>query len=148
MAAAAACLLPLLLQLPFPLALALGAVAAAGYWLDRPWPAALRILLVFLVAGYLFVTFGFSIGRDTGTALLAALLAIKPGDRIILYSDGVIEQQSPEGEFFGTDRLLDILNKSDNEVTDVETALAAVKKFAGGAALADDTSVASVVYQP
>jgi hypothetical protein len=44
--------------------------------------------------------------------------------------------------------LLDIINKSDSELTDVETALSAVRQFAGGAALADDTTVASVTYQP
>lgn len=80
MAAAAACLLPLLLQLPPGLALALAAMAATGYAFERRWPVALRLLLVLLVAAYLLVTFGFNLGRDTGTALLAALLAIKPGE--------------------------------------------------------------------
>lgn len=80
MAAAAACLLPLLLQLPPGLALALAAMATTGYVFERRWPAALRLLLVLLVGGYLLLTFGFNLGRDTGTALLAALLAIKPGE--------------------------------------------------------------------
>lgn len=82
MAAAAACLLPLLLQLPPGLALALAALAGTGYVFERRWPMALRLLLVLLVGGYLLVTFGFNLGRDTGTALLAALLAIKPGETL------------------------------------------------------------------
>lgn len=80
MLAAGACLLPLLLQLPPGLALALGALALAGYRFDRRWPTALRLLLVLMVAGYLLATYGFNLGRDTGTALLAALLAVKPGE--------------------------------------------------------------------
>lgn len=91
---------------------------------------------------------GLVVGIEGSFVYEAEDLVIKPGDRIVLFSDGVIEQQSPEGEFFGNDRLLDIINKSKDEVADVETALAAVKKFAGGAALADDTTVASVTYQP
>ncbi|MDY0021303.1 transglutaminase TgpA family protein [Arenimonas caeni] len=80
MAAAAACLLPLLLQVPAPLALALGATAALGYGFDRRWPGALRMVLLLGVAAYIVFTFGFNLGRDTGTALLAALLAVKPGE--------------------------------------------------------------------
>lgn len=113
--------------------------AGHGHWMHKPAGGAAQIVEH---------KGGLVVGIEGGFKYEAETLAIKPGDRIILYSDGVVEQQSPEGEFFGTDRLLDILNKSDSEVTDVETALAAVKQFAGGAALADDTSVASVVYQP
>lgn len=80
MAAAAACLLPLLLQVPPDLGLALAAVAALGYAFDRRWPGVLRLLLLLLVAAYVVLSFGFSIGRDTGTAMLAALLAVKPGE--------------------------------------------------------------------
>lgn len=80
MAAAGACLLPLLLQLPPGLATTLGLLAALGYAFSRPWPGPLRIGLVVAAMGYLFFTFGFSVGRDTGTALLATLLAVKPGE--------------------------------------------------------------------
>lgn len=80
MAAAAACLLPLLLQVPPALALALAAIAAVGYGFDKRWPGVLRLALLLGVAGYVLVTFGFNIGRDVGTALLAALLAVKPGE--------------------------------------------------------------------
>lgn len=80
MAAAGACLLPLLLQVPPGLAVALAGLAGIGYVSSRPWPALLRTGLVLAVMAYLFFTFGFSVGRDTGTALLATLLAVKPGE--------------------------------------------------------------------
>src|SRR5690606_28786275 len=80
MVAAAACLLPLLLQVPPTLALALGVIALTGYVVDKRWPGVLRLALLVGVAGYVAATFGFNLGRDVGTALLAALLAVKPGE--------------------------------------------------------------------
>ncbi|WP_374601644.1 DUF3488 and DUF4129 domain-containing transglutaminase family protein [Arenimonas sp.] len=80
MAAAGACLLPLLLQVPPGLAITLGFIAALGYVFDRRWPGLLRGAVVVMVVGYLFFTFGYNLGRDTGTAMLAALLAVKPGE--------------------------------------------------------------------
>lgn len=80
MAAAGACLLPLLLQVPVGLAFALGGIAGLGYVFDRRWPGLLRMAVVVMVMGYLLFTFGFNLGRDTGTALLATLLAVKPGE--------------------------------------------------------------------
>ena len=36
-------------------------------------------------------------------------LSLQPGDRVLLYTDGVVEARSPEGEEFGLDRLMDLL---------------------------------------
>ena len=36
-------------------------------------------------------------------------LSLQPGDRVLLYTDGVIEARSPDGEEFGLDRLHDLL---------------------------------------
>ena len=80
LAAAGACLLPLLIQLPTMLAPgigATGAVLATASW-RRPLPSLLRALLALaLVAAVMSVT-GMQFGRDTGCALLAGMLAIKP----------------------------------------------------------------------
>ena len=79
--ATAACLLPLLLQLPRSLGLGFGAgalVVATLAW-HRPLPAPLRLLLG---AGALVAVAAVlpGIGRDTGCAVLAAMLALKPSE--------------------------------------------------------------------
>ncbi|MGY2067679.1 PP2C family protein-serine/threonine phosphatase [Blastococcus sp. SYSU DS0619] len=37
---------------------------------------------------------------------------LHPGDRVILYTDGVVEARSPEGDFFGEDRLADFIHRA------------------------------------
>lgn len=80
LASTALCLLALLTQLPASLAIGLGAMGitlAAASW-SRPLPGLLRALLALaMLAAVLSIT-GFRFGRDTGCALLAAMLAIKP----------------------------------------------------------------------
>lgn len=80
LAAAAVCLLPLLLQLPGRLILGIAAVALAVPLLARRGtaPAAVRLLLVVALLGTVLALYRFSFGRDTGCALLATMLALKP----------------------------------------------------------------------
>lgn len=80
--AAAASLLPLLLQLPASLSWPIAAAGAATTLLAwrRPVPGALRLLLTLLVVGAVLAISGARFGRDTGCALLAAMLAIKPSE--------------------------------------------------------------------
>lgn len=80
--AAAACVLPLLLQLPASLAWPIGATGAATSALAwrKPLPTGVRLLLTLLVVGAVLWASGARLGRDTGCALLAAMLAIKPSE--------------------------------------------------------------------
>ena len=39
--------------------------------------------------------------------------ALQPGDRILMFSDGVVEARGADGEFFGTDRLVDLLVRQE-----------------------------------
>lgn len=80
LAAAAACVTPLLLQLPATLAFAIAGAGIAGTALAwrHPLPTLARFALALLLLALVLATMRFSLGRDTGCALLAAMLAVKP----------------------------------------------------------------------
>ncbi len=78
--AALACALPLLRLLPVQLALglcALSALAVAIGW-RRALPLVLRLLLTGAFGLMVLYAYGFGIGRDTGSALLMAMVLLKP----------------------------------------------------------------------
>ena len=82
LATAGLALLPLLLILPSTLALLLAVVAllvTAASW-RRPLPAWLRLVLALAMLAAVFALMGTRLGRDSGCALLAAMLAIKPAE--------------------------------------------------------------------
>lgn len=39
---------------------------------------------------------------------------LQPGDRLLMFSDGVVEARGDDGEFFGVDRLLDLLTRQES----------------------------------
>ncbi|MFT4196481.1 MAG: DUF3488 and transglutaminase-like domain-containing protein [Pseudoxanthomonas sp.] len=82
LAAAALGLLPLLLQLPLRVALAVaavGLVCALAAW-RRSLPGLLRLALTLACVLAVLWGMGRGFGRDTGCALLAVMLAIKPAE--------------------------------------------------------------------
>jgi serine phosphatase RsbU (regulator of sigma subunit) len=40
--------------------------------------------------------------------------SLEPGDRLLLFSDGVVEARSTQGEFFGIDRLVDLVTRQES----------------------------------
>lgn len=86
LAVAAACLLPLLLQLPAATSLAIAATALAVGALSwrRPLSMPIRVLLALAVVAAVLAQFDMRFGRDTGCALLGAMLALKPSETTTL----------------------------------------------------------------
>jgi protein-glutamine gamma-glutamyltransferase len=82
----AICILPLLLQLPASLALPIATAGLATIALTwrQPLPRWLRLVLTLLIVGAVMSVAGFRFGRDSGCALLAAMLAIKPSETVWL----------------------------------------------------------------
>jgi sigma-B regulation protein RsbU (phosphoserine phosphatase) len=77
-------------------------------------------------------------------------IAITPGDTLVLFTDGVNEAHSPDGDLFGDDRLLAHLASSPG-ATARETArgvLSAVRAYANGAKQSDDITVMAVRFDP
>lgn len=84
--------------------------------------------------------------RCGGYELLEARLA--PSDLVLAYSDGVVEAMSPEGEFFGEERLRDVLvaTGADPERV-VEEVLAELGRFTRGATAYDDLTVVALRWE-
>lgn len=75
-----------------------------------------------------------------GTPLHCGELALAPGDRLLLYTDGVTEAQGADGSMFGDRRLVEVLRSTDGDAAAVQSAVAdAVTAFSDGAAQDDLT---------
>jgi len=62
---------------------------------------------------------------------------LEPGDRVLMYTDGILEATNSKGEEFGISRLEQVLQ---NPSVSAQSILADVQQFAHGAALADDAT--------
>lgn len=67
-------------------------------------------------------------------------------DKLILYTDGVVEAENTQGEFFGEDRLLRQMTASS--FTDLNTIVDSVKSFTGNQNQQDDVSLALITCRP
>lgn len=81
LAAAGASALPLLLQMPTGLAVGLGAIGLVTAWTGRRrWPAGLRLVVMLGLVALVLLSFRLQIGRDSGSALLLAMVILKPAE--------------------------------------------------------------------
>ena len=72
----------------------------------------------------------------------SAFCKLKPGDRLVLVTDGVTEAENARGDFFDTERLEAVAAKGSS-LEDIFTALAS---FCGGTPLSDDCTVVELLY--
>ncbi|MFT5143432.1 MAG: sigma-B regulation protein RsbU (phosphoserine phosphatase) [Rhodothermales bacterium] len=73
---------------------------------------------------------GIGLGLDRGTlfrkTLTETTVKLQPGDVFVLYTDGVVESRSPDGEEYGYDRLLEVLAENRQEdASDIHAAMIA-----------------------
>jgi sigma-B regulation protein RsbU (phosphoserine phosphatase) len=75
-------------------------------------------------------------------------LKLRAGDRAYLYSDGVFEQRSPEGEFFGTSRFATELQRAASLPLDgaLDRAIGQLKRWAGSEQFNDDVSLLALEW--
>ncbi len=74
---------------------------------------------------------------------------IEPGQRLFLATDGVIEQQNPDGEMYGERRLEALLQRSLSAAALAEALRADLERFSQGAAQTDDlTFMIAEVREP
>ncbi|MEO8692415.1 MAG: PP2C family protein-serine/threonine phosphatase [Acidimicrobiales bacterium] len=83
-----------------------------------------------------------------GASPTATTVALEPGDSMLLYTDGVTESRTPEGDFFGVDRLVDLTNRFASDLLRPEGILrrlvASVRDHQRTDNLVDDATVVLV----
>lgn len=87
---------------------------------------------------------GFLVGVDANEEYRNATLLVESGDRIIIFSDGIPEQQNKGGEQYGSERVYDLVAQSPSAEEDVKRLLKAVIDWAGHKELDDDTTIVSL----
>ncbi len=91
---------------------------------------------------------GMPVGLMEGAEFTVESLQLSPGDRVVIYSDGVSEAQNLRSEFFGKKRLNDILTKHATESCSAihDAIQEGVVAFTEGAAQSDDITVLVLEY--
>ncbi|MBK9712782.1 MAG: PP2C family protein-serine/threonine phosphatase [Kouleothrix sp.] len=90
---------------------------------------------------------GIPLGIEAGAAWQSCAATVRPGDTLVLYTDGVSEAQNEREEFFEEERLLaSVQGSRGGSAQAIQAALlAAVRAFAGAAPQSDDITVMVVV---
>ncbi len=70
-------------------------------------------------------------------------LALEPGDRLFMFTDGLTEEQNPLGDFFDTDRLLQLVadNLESSPLRLIDKIFSAVNAFGGEEKTDDKTAI-------
>jgi phosphoserine phosphatase RsbU/P len=74
---------------------------------------------------------------------------LRKGDKIIIYTDGVVERQNEVGEFYGEDRFFDLLRNSKNFPikSTIDKIFSTVINFGNNEKLLDDISLLGFEYK-
>jgi serine phosphatase RsbU (regulator of sigma subunit) len=90
---------------------------------------------------------GIPLGIMRDTNWTTETVGLEPGDRLVLYTDGVTEAQNASGELFEVARLLDAARSPCHRTAQAlqDALLAAVDRFVGGAPQSDDLTLLVVV---
>jgi sigma-B regulation protein RsbU (phosphoserine phosphatase) len=86
---------------------------------------------------------GMPVGLMEGAEFALGEERLEPGDKLLVYSDGVTEAQNEAGEFFGKRRLFEVIrSKTGSSAAALHDAVnEAVTAFTGGAAQSDDITL-------
>jgi sigma-B regulation protein RsbU (phosphoserine phosphatase) len=88
------------------------------------------------------------IGAGFGSPFRQKEICLKHGDKIILYTDGVLDHPNPAGKIFGKQRFYDALQKHGQQsvATLMDAVQMTIKDFAGPTSSGDDLSMMAIEY--
>ncbi len=92
---------------------------------------------------------GMALGVLAGNRIEGRRIQIEPDDYVVMYTDGVTEAFSPNGEIFGEQRLFDLVTTTVKHIANnhvdsqllLETINQAVSNFAGDTVISDDLTL-------
>jgi sigma-B regulation protein RsbU (phosphoserine phosphatase) len=90
------------------------------------------------------------IGLGVGYPYDEAEVRLEAGDRVYLYTDGIIEHGDVQGDLFGMERLMELLGEERGSTLEqsCDAVLRALSAFSPTEQLADDVSLLAVEYRP
>jgi sigma-B regulation protein RsbU (phosphoserine phosphatase) len=99
---------------------------------------------------------GMALGAVKDTSWSQSTVCLEPGNRLILYTDGITDAQDEQGNFFGRQRLLSILQTEatvprphKHAVLHIQkTLLGEIRQFMGSAPQHDDMSLMILARDP
>ncbi|OED45803.1 hypothetical protein ACH42_04595 [Endozoicomonas sp. (ex Bugula neritina AB1)] len=93
---------------------------------------------------------GVPIGMMPDMIYESVVLQFHPGDRLLLYSDGITECENPNGEQFGEQRLMDVLQQGfDDEVEPLKQRIeTAIRQWHGSCSFEDDATFLVLEWKP
>ena len=86
---------------------------------------------------------GFAIGWFPDSTYQESVIELRPGDRLYLYSDGILEAMNSEDELFGPERLVETLEERKNLTLQgsVEGLVECGRQWSGDVGFVDDVSI-------
>lgn len=97
-------------------------------------------------AGYVECRGGLLLAIRDDTPYEAETIPFPPGSRLVLFSDGLVEQPDPDGVQFGHDRIREEVSGNNDAEVDVRRLVDSVRRFADTDTIADDLTVACVQF--
>lgn len=71
---------------------------------------------------------------------------VEPGDSVIMHTDGVIETDNPQGEMYGTERFISLIEKNISKGNFIESVITTVNNFRDSEPQRDDLTVMHFVF--
>jgi len=92
---------------------------------------------------------GFLLGMMEDMEYDSHKVVLRPGDTVLLYTDGVTEAMTADGQLFGEERLAETMRRTNGApLKDVlQSIQAGLTEFAGGAPQADDITMLALQYR-
>lgn len=91
---------------------------------------------------------GLPVGLDEDAEFVETSIPLRPGDRVVLYSDGVHETMDDDGRIFGQTRLIETLERKRSSPLDdqIRDLLDEITRFSASAGFHDDVSILALEY--